>query len=330
MQVRVQDDVSQALPFVHIKVNGYAVASTDLTGTANLDVSKLHSGDTITATFLGKIPDSTVFDTTLSQKGECILVLREDRLLLDEIVVVPDAKALFYKVARVLPPINYHGVMRADYRYSFFRTDHNRTYAAQGELSVVNKRINRKNRGWFFSFYREIAQVHSSGDTTVVRIAPDYLYTPYKLFNTDSHLDAGLYFSQTISLSILNRTLYSLATKEREEWKFYYGGKKDGMHVFTITYPETPGNPFHYQLQVFVDQDSGDIRHADLVGVAWTPYTDQDYVNEIRISTDIEEYINTNPKKKAILTTRNFTCNLLYRNGSRIELALENESIQAL
>lgn len=104
------------------------------------------------------------------------------------------------------------------------------------------------------------------------------------------------------------------------------------MNVFTVSYPKTPGNPFYYQLQIFADINTGEVCHINLTGIAWTEIKEiknENYIDEIAISTDIRKHTNIKPNKKPVLTTGNFNCKLIYRNGSIINLELKDEVIKA-
>ena len=332
LKLTVRNDNAQELPYAHIHINGRPASATDVHGVIFIDFDRLHPGDTLSASFLGTTTKTIVFDEKIKRRGEYEFVLEEDFVALDAAHVVADASKLFFEVTNILPPVNKDCTMEGAFDYAFFRHDRRTKYTAQGSFVINNLHRASFNRyvGWWDSYYRKGLTASSSSDTTVVRSPGSdpiwHLYQGNALFG-EAHPEAAFRYSIQVTLSLVNRVLYTITTRERKDLAYRYLGQEDDSHIFRITYPNRKNSPLAYQLIVYVDTLTKNMKQVELTCIDCTArFSGEDHIDEIRAAADLE-VIDLQRSRKSVLTTQDLQYTFLFRNGSIVNTTLSREKI---
>lgn len=310
LKVTVQDGDSRGLPYAHLKINGTPVSATDTLGIGYIDVGLLKPGDTISASFLGTIPDSIIYDNKLQHSGECELILKESMIPIGEIAVYAgDAKKLFQKKAKMLPPMCYNSTLRADFNYCLFRSDNSGERNVNGSFVVDNQTwFGLPKDGYKKGWYHHPIAFTTSSDTLAV--------------------NGSLNYHMHLAFNVINSVLMWIKHDHNNVLSYAYLGKADNLDLFRISSPEVSATA--YQILIYVDIDTKDIRRAEVSAVRRTPSPDGRSINEIIITTDLEKYVQKESliiPMIPILKTKNLHYSAKYAAGNRVEITMSNERI---
>ena len=235
LKVTVRSD-REPLAYAYVSVNGRAAAVTDSLGVALLPEGGWKTGDTLSASYVGTMPDQQVIDGRIVRSVECELVLSEMyTLTAEEVTVKADIEKLFRKTVRACKPFYYQAYLHADFDAEIISAD--------GRSFPVNGRFVARNSIPDYPYFTQITTRSDTSNRTVANaLRSDML---------------DVLCTAKTALAVLVYPAY------RNKAMYGYLGKKEGYRIFRVSYPDVePG--MIYQVVIWAGEDDGIIRKYEV------------------------------------------------------------------
>lgn len=279
-RVTVHNDQNEPLPYAYIHINGRVTTISDSTGNVVLDANRLLPGDTLSASYVGTENAQVIYDEELKAGGKYTFILSEiyQSLTAEEVTVRIDIVDLLRKHLRHSFSIFYNNRLRAPFGWKNGGAGPERKI--EGEFTAEMKGIENPNTGTVSKFYQKPLKITTPDDMTGVsdRIQSDII----------SSLELMRYWNSLFNSIKFRPKQFKANAKE---WKLAYRGRKDGDHIFRLSYPQEDGTA---QCLAFVSEDSKRIRRIE-----WHSYVPAQE-RETRFEIDYQLYADKRPIPKPL------------------------------
>ena len=315
LELSVLNKKSEAMPYAYILVNWKPVTVSDTLGKAVIPISKLNDKDTISVSYLGAQSNWIVFDDSLKLKKKHCFYLDESGYSLNEIVVTyHDFENMLRKSFKNHPVLNYSCKLSAKFDYNltydkkFMTNKRNTAKHISGTLEAVNNtKFEPKRYNWF--------------DPPIKFLTDNDTNNFHQSLSNNTH--QALWFS---NLSI------QLWQNKNSRVKPYYSylGEKDNFKVFRISYPKSLFQKFYYQIMLYIDKESKNLRHVEIDAYNDEPINPP--VNKwqyiFKLKYDCELYTHKKPKRPPIYFPINIDYTFQTIDFSTINIRISEHKIK--
>lgn len=306
LEITVLNRSSQPVPYAYILINGVATEITDTLGKTKIPLQKLKENDTISISYLGAAPATTVFDKSLRESKKYCFVLDESSYNLDEVVITySDIERLFKRSCDYLPPLNYNCILKSNFDAIFYSG--NKTKNISGQLEAENEIFSQDfvpyQKGWF------------------------HLPIVFKTENDTVGITRQLAMHTHIILDLINKSIglsqYQLINRTKFKPEFNYLGEKDGYKVFRLTYRTSDGGCF--QNILYLDKKTKTINSAEIDFAK--PIASSNYLYNYNIKFDCRVFTHKRPMRNPVYVPENI--NYAFKYGDwQADLRIYNISIK--
>ena len=172
IRINVSDN-DGALPYSHIFINKEFATVTNDSGIADIPVSKLNYGDTITSTYIGMHPAFLVYSQQVEQSGECWLVhMEQDIYAIESVSVIgygkKDSRKIFRKFVKPYPQLLQNCIVTAHFT-GRITLPNGTDRSVDGSFTLKNNiPKNVSNRDFAKSYFSSLPEIATDNDTTRV------------------------------------------------------------------------------------------------------------------------------------------------------------------
>ena len=253
-------DSRGAVPYAYVSINGQMQTATDSVGRCEIRLSKLSSGDTLSAYYVGYSPAYTIFSDSIRRAGICEIVFDNSayNLAVGEVEVSGNIERFFAKKVATTYSV-WNGVATGTLNAKIRPYVGAQEYRVIGSFSCENKISGKGMEMEEFGYFHLPCKITTKSDTSFVG----------RQLDGAMHTLLGYGFINTARVSSAYVRRY---WRKNADLKLEYLGKEDGVLTFTAVHNawlkskrgkiiRRSGYPIHQIIRV--DESSRDINSAD-------------------------------------------------------------------
>ncbi len=254
LQVFVRDAQGE-LPFAVVSVNHRQHYMCDSVGMALLPLEELKAGDTISSSYIGKLPAFTLYVPQPGQTPTCTLTHEANEVYELESVVVkakqPNGWKAFRKYVKPDPFVFISCRLNGNFQAAITRPGHQPKQIA-GTFSIENhitKGMNQQPGAFLRNFFTAPPVVQTADDTVGVR----------------SELLAGINSTLSLSNQAIGR-IFGESIRKSANSTMTYLGLKENQHVFRFVYADRKTS---FQILFRADVETKQIENWSIAESMW-------------------------------------------------------------